>query len=350
MTDQIFRLLALPIIEVPAPVAVDGIAVSHGRLGQCSICEKCATKACLKSSPILGEQVCDLGVRFFRWVVDEHEIVVYGLAPLLNDRSRQREFSGRKVPGQILHDWVSKLKELFSTVQFLEQSAHSEALDSLHDVSRLATEVASLSNELVESDGGVAACSRVHLSLLKSSELLVKEFDRLELLINPAAAASGHVYSQVYKLCHKYAQIIDFAYCKGHNKRIRMSGRCDMTLRLYESVSALVFALIENAAKYCFAGEQVEVSVNEAVGCVDMHVTSVGPLIEPEEMSHIFERGFRGKWARANKEGRGVGLHLAKIVADAHETKIQVESRSLNYARDSIPCARNVFSVRFHEV
>lgn len=199
-------------------------------------------------------------------------------------------------------------------------------------------------------DGGVSDCSRVHLSLLKSAELLVKEFDRLELLVNPASAAIGKVYCKVYKLCHKYAQILDVAYCKGQNKHIKMSGRCDMTLHLYESVSALVFALIENAAKYCFSGEQVDVAVNEAAGYVDLSVSSVGPLIEGEEINRIFERGFRGKWARAKQEGRGIGLHLAKIVADAHQTRIVVESKDLGYARDSIPCARNTFSVRFRDV
>src|SRR6185312_7300423 len=106
------------------------------------------------------------------------------------------------------------------------------------------------------------------------------------------------------------------------NKRIRMGGRCEMTLRLYESISALVFALIENAAKYCFANEQVDVLVNEGIGYLDLSVTSIGPLIEPDEMPRVFDRGFRGKWAKVKQDGRGVGLYLAKIVADAHRTRV----------------------------
>lgn len=78
-----------------------------------------------------------------------------------------------------------------------------------------------------------------------------------------------------------------------------------------------------------------------------MVVESTGPIILEEERARVFEKGYRGAWSkRIHHEGMGVGLYIAKIVADAHDIEIKVRSLAQGYQRDGIPMARNSFGIK----
>lgn len=349
---MISEAMKMKIIKVPFPLAVDGEPMADGALGIHQRCiSTCLARECMNTSLGEGRRTCDQGLRYHVYRVRDQFISVYGLAPLESGVPKRRDLKGRGYPPAAVHSWIVELNELLQTFEKEAARSRAEALDSLHDISRMAMEVSSIAEKVIERAGGIERAGDLELSLLKASELLVGEFDRIELLINPVSAASGRRYTHVYKLCHKIVQILDIALCKPRNKKIRMTGRSDMTLKLYESVSTLVFAVIENAAKYAFpSGDAISVEVVDSAGSVEISVVSVGPLIEPTEIERVFDKGFRGRWAKGSVEGRGVGLYLAQLVASAHRTKIVVESISLGYGRDSIPVARNRFSVRLREV
>lgn len=350
MKQSLADILRCSLVEFPFPVAVDGEPITDGRLGPCDICQRvCKDMVCMAHSSTI-KNLCHHGVRYYQFSVGPHFVVVYGLAPEEVPKYLTATFRGRRVPDAVVYDWLARFSSLLDLIEGACEEARADSLDSIHDISKMASDVTNLANELVEEAGGISEAGQKKVALLKASEFLLKEFDRLELLANPASASTRKVYSHVYKLCHKISQISDIAFCKGNNKKLRMSGRSDICLRLFESVSVMIFALIENAAKYSFPSTEVDVSVNDGVGFVDICVTSTGPLIEADEIPKIFERGFRGRWAKASQKGQGIGLHLAQIVALAHRTKIAVESHDLHYERNSIPCARNVFSVRLREV
>lgn len=349
MLTDLRSLLTFSAIETPFPVGMDGEVVRPGRGGLPAICSSCAKRSCLKSAG-LGEASCEFGVRYHSLGIQGSKVVAFGLAPLGGSSGRHPSLKGRGFPRESVAAWASEVDRLFQAIGESQVGARNDAFESIHDLSRLAAEVSNLANELVRPylANGLGAAPPVHLSILKASELLVKEFDRMELLLNPRAASIGWVYTHIYQLAHKYAQIIDLAYCKGRNKRVVMTGKSHNSLRMYESISVLVFALIENAAKYCMSGERVEVEVSDSIGLVDLKVSSVGPLIEQDELGRIFERGFRGRWARQIQDvaGQGLGLYLANIVAEAHQTRIEVESKSQSYERDGIPVALNIFRVK----
>lgn len=349
MSDEILEVLGSPIVELPFSVAVNGSVVERAKKLQCSICTTCVAKPCFKEIAA-GLRVCELGVRFHVFRVREDQVTVYGLAPHTEVPKRLTEaFKGRRFPNAVVDGWIDGLRQLLQTIELRAEAGRETALDSIHDVSKLASEVSNIADRIFGDD--LTRVGREELALVKSAELLVKEFERIELLVNPASAAAGRVYSHIYKLCHKYVQIIDLAFAKPNNKRVRISGRSFLELRVYESISLLVFSLIENAAKYAMSGEAIEVDLEDRIGSVDLTVTSVGPLIEKEELPHLFDRGFRGKWAiRTQHEGRGMGLYLAKLVAEAHRTNIAVTSVAQGYERNGIPCAKNTFVIRIGNI
>jgi len=52
-----------------------------------------------------------------------------------------------------------------------------------------------------------------------------------------------------------------------------------------------------------------------------------GPGIDPEDLPHIFERYYRARHARAvGRSGAGLGLTIARLIAEAHGGSITVES------------------------
>ena len=93
----------------------------------------------------------------------------------------------------------------------------------------------------------------------------------------------------------------------------------------------LVGILLDNAIKY--AGSPGTVTVRlEGRGerlCLSVHNT--GAPIAPEHLPHLFERFYRADEARDRERGGyGLGLAIAKTVAEAHRGKIAVSSSAGN--------------------
>ena len=125
--------------------------------------------------------------------------------------------------------------------------------------------------------------------------------------------------------------------------RIELHGRAFGHYELYESFKILVISLVQNAVKYSHKSS-VRVYIKENDFGLQLCVESKGPLIEKSEMSSIFLKGTRGKWAaKLTSDGMGVGLYTAKTVALAHGFEIQVESSPTENYFQGAPLAENKF-------
>jgi signal transduction histidine kinase len=81
--------------------------------------------------------------------------------------------------------------------------------------------------------------------------------------------------------------------------------------------------LIDNAVKYSDAGSSVEVSARRAPRGVRVEVRDYGPGIALEQQTLIFEKFGR---AKANRPGTGLGLFIARSIAEAHGGTLEVHS------------------------
>ncbi|MDB4969926.1 MAG: hypothetical protein JWN44_5615 [Myxococcales bacterium] len=84
-----------------------------------------------------------------------------------------------------------------------------------------------------------------------------------------------------------------------------------------------IWNLVENAAKY--GAPPIELSAERADGAVVMRVRDAGPGIPEAERAHIFEPFYRGDKARTPGNGFGLGLTLARRVAEVHGGHITVD-------------------------
>jgi len=84
--------------------------------------------------------------------------------------------------------------------------------------------------------------------------------------------------------------------------------------------------LIENAVKYSPEGGEVRVSAAAANGEVRIAVRDAGPGIPRDHQTRIFEKFGRVDVPGASKPGTGLGLFIARSIAEAHGGSLDVSS------------------------
>jgi signal transduction histidine kinase len=82
-------------------------------------------------------------------------------------------------------------------------------------------------------------------------------------------------------------------------------------------IAEIVNNVVSNAIRYSPRGGRVEVECRHTNGNLVLTVADGGPGVAPEDRSHIFEAGYRGK-ASAGVAGSGLGLGLTRRFVEAH--------------------------------
>jgi two-component system sensor histidine kinase KdpD len=85
--------------------------------------------------------------------------------------------------------------------------------------------------------------------------------------------------------------------------------------------------LVDNAVKYSRPGEEVEVEALSTDGRLQIHVRDRGPGIPREHHGAIFEKFGRVQIGDAAKPGTGLGLFIARSIAEAHGGSLAVRSQ-----------------------
>jgi signal transduction histidine kinase len=84
--------------------------------------------------------------------------------------------------------------------------------------------------------------------------------------------------------------------------------------------------ILQNAVTYTDIEGHIDVSINVTDSLIKLVIKDNGHGISKEELPHIFERFYRGKAAKNNSSGTGVGLALSKLIVELHEGIIGIES------------------------
>ncbi|MDD3310796.1 HAMP domain-containing sensor histidine kinase [Pseudodesulfovibrio sp.] len=93
-----------------------------------------------------------------------------------------------------------------------------------------------------------------------------------------------------------------------------------------EHVRQALLNLIGNAVKFSPAGRPVEAGVRREGGEAVFRVRDHGPGIAAGELERIFEKYYRADEVRDSVDGAGLGLAIARRIAEAHGGRIRVES------------------------
>ncbi|MGI9498903.1 MAG: sensor histidine kinase, partial [Geminicoccaceae bacterium] len=92
-------------------------------------------------------------------------------------------------------------------------------------------------------------------------------------------------------------------------------------------LSQLLLILVDNACRYSESGGRITISLDRQADDVFISVTDKGIGIPAAEIDVVFDRYFRGERARhLAPKGVGLGLHVAKTIAEAHSGRLMIDS------------------------
>jgi signal transduction histidine kinase len=134
-----------------------------------------------------------------------------------------------------------------------------------------------------------------------------EEFQLDDLALDAAAAASVVAHSK------------QVGVVVGNLDRARIAGDPELVRRL-------MMILLDNGIKFTPPGREVRISVFSSDGAATLVVEDSGVGIPAEQLTHVFERFYRGDPARGRSEGAGLGLSIARWIADAHHAHIDISS------------------------
>jgi PAS domain S-box-containing protein len=133
--------------------------------------------------------------------------------------------------------------------------------------------------------------------------------------VSPAPMVLGPVLERVleeYRLAYPECPILPMT--EGD-----LAGHWDET-----RLAQLLDNLLQNALRHSLQNSSIGLSVKGESSGITLTVLNKGPLLQPDEREAIFEPFRRGK--RPAGEGLGLGLYIAKQIAEAHGGRISVES------------------------
>lgn len=107
-----------------------------------------------------------------------------------------------------------------------------------------------------------------------------------------------------------------------HKKRLQVTGN-------QASMSELVMILLDNALRYSPDDSKVIVTLEPIDDMIQLQITNSGPGINAADLPHVFDRFYRADKSRTSGTdgGFGLGLSLAKKIADLHGATLNLTSR-----------------------
>ncbi|HEV2592086.1 MAG TPA: ATP-binding protein [Gaiellaceae bacterium] len=93
-----------------------------------------------------------------------------------------------------------------------------------------------------------------------------------------------------------------------------------------ERLAQMIDNLVANAVKFTPEGGTVTLRAHDGDGQVHVEIADTGIGIPPDELERLFERFFRASTAREEMPGTGLGLAISQSIAEAHGTRLEVES------------------------
>ncbi len=178
-----------------------------------------------------------------------------------------------------------------------------------------------------------------HLNLKLAKRLLIsnlEEIDKLKsltdyfLTLSKYQNASNNFDFQVFNLAEVAKEAGDQLCGLAKAKKIKIINKLnDISIEVNKvSIKELVTILIDNAIKYSHMGSSIEVNVTTERKSAIIKVSDSGIGIKASDIPYIFNRFYRADWSRSKSKagGYGLGLAIAKSIAELHHGKIMVKS------------------------
>ncbi len=117
------------------------------------------------------------------------------------------------------------------------------------------------------------------------------------------------------------------AQAKTRNIKLEISKRSLNINGDHDSLVQMVVIFLDNAIKYSPRNSHIAIQITKQGDQKRLTIEDQGNGIAPKDLEHIFDRFYRADTARGGSSGFGLGLSIAKLIADIHKANITITSR-----------------------
>lgn len=330
------------------PVMVDGVVYSGNKTNNNGICSTdCYNGQYANTIKTVG---CSHGFTHYLKKVNGVDIAI---VDVISDNSKlAKKYRGRNVSRAYAERWFSYISRFGNRLEDLVYKKASEDFDKFHEVTKWCDQIHHYSDKILRGYGNTPKEAEGNApksvkSLYKSSVMLKDSLETTGIYFNPNAAKYGRRRTtDVYRMVDKIVRVVEHSEASAFNKKIKLSGRVDKNYDVYESFKIIPMSFLQNAIKYS-SSDEIKVRFEEFSNSLSINVISTGNYITDEQLERLFERGYRTPWARkTHHDGKGLGLFVSKIVADAHDFEIGAKSMKLEYEYNGLSQAENLFYLK----
>ena len=146
-----------------------------------------------------------------------------------------------------------------------------------------------------------------------------------------ADAGAGHLHfveMDLSPVLNKIANQVEvLAHSKGLTFSVQFCGETLLVCGDAAALESLLLAVLDNAVKYTATGGSVRLRSMVAPGEAVIEVADSGVGIASADLPRVFDRFYRADQARSREvAGSGLGLSIARWIAETHKGRIEVES------------------------
>jgi signal transduction histidine kinase len=151
------------------------------------------------------------------------------------------------------------------------------------------------------------------------------------------AVGAGPLHLQSADLVSTVREVVESCAREAGEGRVMLTAPDEVTVQADpKQLRGAISNVVRNAVAYSPQGSRVEVSVEAGPRVATVRVRDEGPGIPRQERDSIFDPLARGQSGRSAREGKGLGLFIARRVIEAHGGAIWAESSSGKGATFSI--------------
>lgn len=308
-------------------------------------CKKscCENKRCRQFYEMVcknGEKhyVCPYGFNVYAFESDSDLIIFtsmriegkYDKSKVIPKLSVEERKNIREITEEKLNIYVN------AHVEFLENKIQYEkyknSIDEIfHDIRKFNKQIKLKNDRLfklasnIKKPGGVIEVAK---GIQETCWFLTVRLNNFDFLYNEEILkSSGQTSFNIYKIFDKINKCLKE---KRENKfveiRIDAYRECQ-DMKAYDCIELLPFILLDNAIKYALARTKIDICIKENKNVQNVTVKSIGPYLDENEISKVFNRGYRGNGAKEmTADGLGIGLYTAKRICDLHNINIIAQS------------------------
>ena len=184
-------------------------------------------------------------------------------------------------------------------------------------------------------DGTIPASQHRHYMQVVSDE--VRRLSRLVRSMLEISRLQSQGISEEKKrrfdLCEAIGQVLVSFEQRINRKRIyvdvQMPDRTVWTRADSDSITQVIYNLIDNAIKFCNEGGMLRIVLEVEGGKARVTIQNSGTTVDPGELPLLFDRFHKTDKSRSeDREGVGLGLYIVKTILDSHGENITVTSEN----------------------